>query len=77
MKIENLFFQSSVICNGVNPSKLRCDGLVVSMFTFEAEGARFVPLPGHIKDNHKNDTNCLPALYIGMRVGVWHCSLTV
>ena len=37
------------------------DGLVVSVFTSLLVGPGFAPRPGHIKDHHKNGTNCLVA----------------
>ena len=36
-------------------------GLVVSMSASHAVDCGFAPLPGHIKDHHKNGTHCLPA----------------
>ena len=41
-------------------------GSVVSMLASRAVGRGFNPGPGHTKDHHKNDTNCLPA---------WHAAL--
>ena len=40
-------------------------------------GHGFVPRPSDTKEYHKNGTACLPAWQIGIRVGVWQCSLTV
>ena len=36
----------------------------------------FASRPGHIKDHHKNSTNCLLAWHVCVRVGDWQCSPT-
>ena len=38
-------------------------GLVVSGSTSHRVGRVFVSQPGHTKDHHKNNTNCLPVWY--------------
>ena len=43
-------------------------GLVVS--ASDVVGHRFASRSGHTKDHHENGTNCLPAWYAGIRVGV-------
>ena len=45
-------------------------GLVVSVSVSHTVGREFASRPGHTKDHHKNDTNCLP-LQACVRVGVW------
>ena len=50
--------------------KTRRVGLEVSVSTSHAVGHGFTPWPGHTKDDHKNDTNCLPAWHTCIRVGV-------
>ena len=36
-------------------------GLLVSVSASRTVGREFASGPGHTKDHHKNDTNCLPA----------------
>ena len=45
-------------------------GLVVSMSASHVLGHGYAPWPGDTKDHHKNFTNCHPALYAYVRVGV-------
>ena len=47
-----------------------CVGLVLNMSASHAVGRWFASQPGHIKDHHKNGTNCLPALHACIRVAV-------
>ena len=47
-------------------------GLVVSVSASHTVGRGFASWPGHTTDHHQNGTNCQPALYTGVRVGVSH-----
>ena len=46
------------------------DDLLVNMSASHEVGCGFTSLPGHTKVHHRNCTNCLPALYAGIKVGV-------
>ena len=48
----------------------RQDGLLVSVSASHSVGRGFAPRPGHVKDHHKNGTNCLPVWHASDRVGV-------
>ena len=52
--------------------------LAVSVSSSRVVLREFAPRPDHIKDLHKNGTNCLPqaAWRAGISVGVWLCSLS-
>ena len=58
-------------------NKPRWDGLVVSMSASHAVGRGFASRLGHIKNDHKNGTNCLPAWHACVMAGVLQCSATV
>ena len=56
---------------GCNIDFLPCrDRLVVSMSASNVVGRGSAPQPGHTKDHHKHDTNCLPSWQEYIRVGV-------
>ena len=45
-------------------------GLVVSVSASHTIGREFASRSAHTKDHHNNGTNCFPAWYAGIRVGV-------
>ena len=65
------------MCISISSQALPSNGLVVSLSNSQVVGLGFKPWPGNTKDHHRNCTNCFLAWHACIRVGVWHCSLTL
>ena len=71
---------SSLVAISYNKEKKNTPGwvrLVVNLSASHKVGHGLAPWSSHIKDHHKNGTNCPPAGHAGARVGVSQCKPTV